>query len=274
MHVSAAFDPSIGHAQGAFAAIGQFDPKPDAVIINGDITDHGQPEEYDLVEQLAAAEGLDFPQDFILIMGNHEQRGYTDEATSEAFAAQRNLFMERCGVGHLYYDLEVNGVHVIALGPDADPQAWWAVRFTDKQLTWLDELLAKDVQRGRLAFVFTHQPINDTVAYTHDGELAYDSLESSDQLHDVVSKYDNVVVVSAHSHSPCDFYQPDASGPLYVADSAVAYLRTDPFVNWSEDGINYSRGLIADVYGNRIEFTSWDFVLNDEADTGGYTLQV
>ena len=108
--------------------------------------------------------------------------------------------------------------------------------------------------------------------HTYEGEYAHDALESSAELLSVVQKYRNAVLVTAHTHSPADFYRPNDDGPLFVCDSAVAYLRNDPYLDWTDDAPNYSRGVLADVYANRIEFLSWDFMLGAEADTGSYTL--
>ena len=271
-HLCWEFEPSVPHMRSALQALSAFDPKPDAIIINGDVTNHGQPEEYDLVEQLAGEAGFKFPDSFICTMGNHEQRGYHDDASPESFQEQRDLFMQRCNLGKLYYDLDVNGVHLVMLGPDADPQSWKTVRYSKEQLEWLDGLLESDAREGKPAFVFSHQPASDTVIHTYEGEYAHDALESSAELLSVVQKYRNAVLVTAHTHSPADFYRPNDDGPLFVCDSAVAYLRNDPHLDWTDDAPNYSRGVLADVYANRIEFLSWDFMLGAEADTGSYTL--
>ena len=36
----------------AIAHINSLDPRPDAVIASGDLTDHGRPEEYDLLREI------------------------------------------------------------------------------------------------------------------------------------------------------------------------------------------------------------------------------
>jgi len=159
------------------------------------------------------------------------------------------------------------------LGPDADPQSWKTTRLSDEQLAWLDDLLETDAREKRLTFVFSHQPIKDTVIYTYEGEYAHDALESSDALQDIIGKYPHAVMVTAHTHSPADFFRPNENSPLYVADSAVAYLRQDPYVDWADEWVNYSCGILADVFGDRVEFLSWDFVLNTEDDAGGFTLE-
>ena len=273
MHIDAGFEVSIGHAQAAFAALTQFDPAPDAIVINGDITNHGQPEEYDLAQELAAGSGLTFPASFVCAMGNHEQRGYYDDTSPEAFQAQRDLFIERCGLERLYYGLEVNGVHLLLLGPDADPQSWMTVRMSDEQLAWLHDMLEADAKAGRISFVFSHQPLDETVIHTYEGEYAYGALESSSALREVIADYGNAILVTAHTHSPADFFRPDNKGPLFVGDSAVAYLRHDPYLDWTEEGTLYSCGVLADVFGDRIEFLSWDFVNGAPDEAGSYMLE-
>ena len=270
-HVSSTFEPAVIHTQAAFQAITQFNPKPDAIVINGDITDHGLEEEYDLVAQLAEEAGLQFPDDFVPVMGNHEQRGADGHNTPETYQELRDAFLRRCELRRLYYDTEVNGLHLIVLGPDADPAAWYSFKLSDEQLSWLDDLLERDEEQGRRSFVFLHQPADNTVCYTHEGELAHASLESSDALLQVVSKHPNVILTTGHSHSPSDFQRPDPEGPLFVANSAIAYLRLDPHNDSGEGGFGMSRGLVVDVYSDRTEFISWDYVLGDEADTGRYT---
>ena len=270
-HVTASFEPGVMHTRAAFQAITQFDPQPDAIIINGDITDHGLEEEYDLVTQLAAEAGLQFPGSFVPVMGNHEQRGGFTEFSPEVYQLQRDLFLRRCQLNRLYYDTEVGGQHLIALGPDADPENWWTFRLSAEQLSWLDDLLARDAEQSRRSFVFLHQPARDTVLYTHEDELAQYALESSEGLLAVVNKYRDVILLTGHSHSPNDFQRPDPAGPLFVANSAIAYLRTDAHDSTVGD-TTMSRGLIIDVFTDRTEFTAWDYAIGDTADTGTYTL--
>ena len=271
-HVTPSFEPAVIHTQAAFQAITQFNPTPDAIVINGDITDHGLEEEYDLVTQLAEEAGLHFPDSFVPAMGNHEQRGADGQNTPETYQEHRDVFLRRCGLQRLYYDTVINGLHLIVLGPDADPSAWWSFRLSDEQLSWLDDLLERDDAQGRRSFVILHQPANDTVCYTHEGEVAHGSLESSATLLQVISKYPNAILMTGHSHSPNDYQRPDPEGPLFVANSAIAYLRPDPHDGTGEGGFGMSRGLIVDVYSDRTEFISWDYVLGDEADPGRYSL--
>src|SRR5271156_5729238 len=44
--------PTNAHLADAIAHINNLDPKPDAVLASGDLTDHGRPEEYDLLREI------------------------------------------------------------------------------------------------------------------------------------------------------------------------------------------------------------------------------
>src|ERR1051325_5290155 len=56
----------------AFRAVAQFSPRPDAVVITGDLTDTGSPAEYAHVAELIQRHHL--PAPVYVIPGNHDQR--------------------------------------------------------------------------------------------------------------------------------------------------------------------------------------------------------
>jgi len=64
----------------AVAHINSLDPRPDAVIASGDLTEHGRAEEYELLREILAEL---IPPVFV-IPGNHDQR----EVLLKAFAGE------------------------------------------------------------------------------------------------------------------------------------------------------------------------------------------
>lgn len=267
-HVAADFDAAMQHLPAAFQAIMRFDPAPDAIVLNGDIVNHGYEWEYDLVEQLAAEAGFAFPADFLPAMGDHEQWGPIADGAEPDYPGQRAIFLRRCQLDGLYYDTTVNGEHVIVLGPDEDPSAWDRMRMSEAQLEWLDQLLAADAANGARSFVVLHEPADDTVPFTFEGEQKHGSNESSAAFRQVVDKYPLAAVITGHTHAPAAWNRPHPDGPLYVCDGAVAYLRDGAFENdISEEGAAQSRGLLVDVYPDRTVFQAWDFVLDSPLDS-------
>src|SRR5690349_20608901 len=67
----------------AIAHVNALDPRPDLVLLSGDLVDHGQDYEYAMLAKLLAA--LDVP--VLAIPGNHDER----EAFRRAFAGRRSL---------------------------------------------------------------------------------------------------------------------------------------------------------------------------------------
>src|SRR5215470_15602786 len=70
--------PTNVQAAQAVAHINSLDPKADAIIVSGDLTDHGLPEEYDCLRDILAHL---IPPVFV-VPGNHDRR----EALLKAFA--------------------------------------------------------------------------------------------------------------------------------------------------------------------------------------------
>ena len=54
----------------SIAHINSLDPRPDAVIASGDLTDHGRPEEYGLLRETLS----DLIPPVFVIPGNHDRR--------------------------------------------------------------------------------------------------------------------------------------------------------------------------------------------------------
>jgi len=64
----------------SIAHINSLDPRPDAVIASGDLTDHGRPEEYDLLREILS----DLIPPVFVIPGNHDRR----DVLLKAFASE------------------------------------------------------------------------------------------------------------------------------------------------------------------------------------------
>lgn len=141
---------------------------PDArrMILMGDLTHHGHPEEYSrLGEALAQV-----PIPVSLMIGNHDRR----DAFQAAFPAA-----PRIDSGHVQHFVDLADTRLIMLdtldGPPclADEHAGY---LCDKRLAWLDAALAG--ARGRRVLIFTHHPPvavgfpgMDEIRLTNEGDL-------------------------------------------------------------------------------------------------------
>src|SRR5579872_5061470 len=103
-------------------------PRPDVVVVTGDLTDHGRAEEYaNLRSILAAAEMPVF-----VIPGNHDSR----EALRAAFAGDGYLPAD----GFLNYTVEDFALRIVAL--DTNVPGHHHGELCAERLEWLDRTLA------------------------------------------------------------------------------------------------------------------------------------
>lgn len=157
------------------------DPRPDWVVVTGDLTDHGTPVEYaELVRQLAR---LELP--FHLVIGNHD-----DRATMLASLDYPDL----AGVGtFVQYTVEKGPVRLIVLDSTSDVHHMG--EFCEERRAWLDARLAE--QPGRPTIVALHHPPFDCGIAMMDAEGAH----WADGLVDTLSRHPNVErVLCGHVH--------------------------------------------------------------------------
>lgn len=267
------------HFLTALSDIAGFERRPDAIVIVGDITDVGNPDEYELVRRLCKESGFDFDTDFVKVMGNHDQlsASYPDTGPSDEtyYTAEHRLFMEQTGVSDVYYDLRLNGLHFIVLGPDALSSDWVCFNFTTKQMNWLDELLAADAAAGETSFVFCHEPLHGTVRGSMEGSWGWaNSLLENDELASIMDRYAHTIYFSGHTHVYPDVQRPNPAGALYVNDGAVATGQLSPETRDFATGFIGAFGWLVSVYGDRIEFAARDFLEHAWCDDAQYSLEL
>lgn len=133
-------DPHVGARRAdddlaaAVAAVAALRPAPDALVITGDLTDGGTPEQYARVRELLAP--LAMPVH--VMAGNHDDR----DALEAAFGAPAQ-FAVRCG------GLRMIACHTARPGRDEG-------ELSDEQLAWVDAELAAD--GATPAIVALHHP--------------------------------------------------------------------------------------------------------------------
>jgi Icc protein len=120
-------------------------PRPDMVVISGDLVDFGQAEEYAVLAPVLGQ--LAMP--FYLVPGNHDER----EALFAAFGSQACLPVGNPGDT---LDWVENAFAVRLIGLDSTIPGAHGGGLTDRQLAWLDQQLAE--QPGTPTLLVLHHP--------------------------------------------------------------------------------------------------------------------
>jgi Icc protein len=128
----------------AFRAVAGLNPRPELVVITGDLTESGMPAEY---ANIAALIGKYLPMPVYVIPGNHDRR----DNFREALAHLPGVIADPAYVQYAIEDYPVRLVMLDTLVPGA---AHGELRA--EQLTWLDDVLA--ASPGRPTIVAMHHP--------------------------------------------------------------------------------------------------------------------
>lgn len=181
----------------------EFSSPLDLVVASGDLTDHGEPEEWANLEKAFA----DYTpaKNIILAQGNHDTWTSDDN-----YALSRELFIEYNGkiagreIDEVYYSTKVNGYTFIVLGSETDRTAAY---ISDTQLEWLEGEMEKASKDGLPIFVVSHWPINESHGLPEmwgDDEPEPDDGGLGDQsarVEEILKAYENVFMITGHIHS-------------------------------------------------------------------------
>ncbi|MFG7943825.1 MULTISPECIES: metallophosphoesterase [Streptomyces] len=176
----------------------------DAVLLTGDIADHGAQAEYSLAAELFGRYGLR-P---LICPGNHDVRG-----------AYRSVLLG----GDAFDASPVNEVHQLLGGTflmcdSSVPGEGWG-RLDDATLTWLDAALAA-APHDRPAFVCFHHPPLPLHGQYVDPIRQF----GEDRLAAVVARHPHVAaLLCGHAHTPA--VTTFAGRPLVAAPGVVSTLR-------------------------------------------------
>lgn len=127
----------------AVSRLAALDTRPDAVVMTGDLTDCGLPEEYALLRDILA--GLPVP--FFLVPGNHDR----PENLYRAFA---DVWPDSDDPQRMQYVVDVGEVRLIALNSVMAGKPWGELG--GERLRWLDARLSE--APGRPTMIFMHHP--------------------------------------------------------------------------------------------------------------------
>jgi Icc protein len=162
------------------AVLNDFRPKPDLVVISGDLADTPTVEEYEYLAQLLAPLALPF----VAIPGNHDSRELMRAAFPQGYAAP---------AGPLNQSVEIGGLDLVLL--DSSVAGKPHGELEAPTLQWLDAVLASTP--GRPALLFLHHPPFQTGIWHMDRQ----HLGNADELEPIVRRHPRVQLVAAgHVH--------------------------------------------------------------------------
>jgi 3',5'-cyclic-AMP phosphodiesterase len=159
-------------------------PRPDAVLITGDLVDQGDAQQYAHLKTLLAP--LAIP--YFLMVGNHDER----KALRATFPEREELLG---GGEFVQYAVDVGPLRVIAL--DSLVPGSSAGMLCDARLAWLAQQL--EAARGKPVVVALHHP-PFACGIAHMDEIRLDPA-ASDQLAALLARHPNVErVLCGHVH--------------------------------------------------------------------------
>ncbi|MBR0113218.1 MAG: metallophosphoesterase [Clostridia bacterium] len=177
----------------------------DAVVFNGDITDHGYPEQWQGFTDTLLK--YDISGNNIMVIGNHDTWGKDDdyEYTRKNFVKYSKEATGR-KISNVYFTTKINGYPVIVLGSEADHTY---ATISKKQINWFAAEMKKASKTGLPIFVFCHQSFNGTHGLPYNWELDKNEDDpttggigdASDDILRIVKKYKNVFFISGHIHA-------------------------------------------------------------------------
>ena len=177
--------PTNAQLEEAVAHLNALAPRPDVVLASGDLVDHGQEDEYQVLREILAK--LTAP--VFVIPGNHDRR----EALLEAFAD--SAYMPRPGAPFVHYAIDDFPIRLIGL--DTSVPGHHHGLMCDERLRWLDETLSAQPDRPTIIFMH-HPPFRTGVAWMDSS-----GLHGGRKMEEIVGRHRNVLRVAAgHIHRP------------------------------------------------------------------------
>lgn len=221
----------------------------DAVIGAGDIAENGLSVEYQLVYD--SLSGLDTR--YIMATGNHDIRLRLYKQSMNTFCYFANTLNGDEAMNSFHFSERIKGYKIIVLG--SDETEFEEAYISDEQLSWLDSQIAGE--KGEPVFVVLHQPLKAT----HNVENAWNSSddtagtvgEQSDAIKAILSKYENVFLISGHLHSgfgPDSYNNVDGIHSINVPSMSIENMDG----TYNNGGLGY----ILEVYEDEVIFRARD----------------
>ncbi|HXX07597.1 MAG TPA: phosphodiesterase [Pseudolabrys sp.] len=197
----------------AIETLNRHSPRPDLVVVSGDIADSALPEEYAHAKKLLAA--LEIP--FVAIPGNHDRRLPMRQALPDPAYGEANGALN--SVRHIG---ELDVLLVDSTVPGSSHGELEAAT-----LAWLDAVLSASTTRPALLFLH-HPPFNTGIVYSDAIRL-----RNADALSELLKRHPRVQLVAAgHVHRAAQTIFAGVSATICPAGEQAVTLAFEP--RWPE----------------------------------------
>lgn len=225
------------------------------IILNADLTDHGEKGGYQALINIAAEVYKDTPAElrpqFVSTADNHEfyeSWNWTTWGASidlDTVTSRFSTYLSGidtklvAGDTNLNTSRTINGYTFIGVSRDGEDTA--SAAFDTETLDWLDEELAtaQEANPNKPIFVAIHQPPTNTVSASGtDGTAAYNA---------VLAKYPQVVLFTSHTHAALEDEHSLYQGDYTVVNTGAVYY----VAGLGKDingGVKFESSSTADIY--------------------------
>lgn len=250
----------------ALAAFAELGPA-DALLVAGDLTDHGRIDEY--TQLMAHLRAAPYPR-VLYAIGNHDF--YNGEPNDVSLAR----FTEFTGMPAIWSAHRVGGVPVLRIGTiDGSMASGHCVVLGDEQLDWLAATLTDEP-----TIVLTHHALPYTVSGTYDDPvdqaptLYLADYAESDRLTAILAEHPSVVLLSGHTH--WDLRRTDwiRRGPFVAINTGAIQRGFGPDGHGGEVpyDLPHNQGLRLELDGRRLRVRALDFGAGAEINTVEFDL--
>ncbi|MEE1503622.1 MAG: metallophosphoesterase [Acutalibacteraceae bacterium] len=246
----------------------------DAFLIVGDIAENGMQQEYDRITSHIADFNV---KNFIMCTGNHDIRLRDFEQSKERFLGfMNNLNAEENAKDNVYFKYEVNGYTFLSIA--SDKMEFEEAHISREQLQWLNIELKEATKEGKPVFVLCHQSLaeshglpntwgsansgaGDETLPTYERKDDYDFTgsigEHSNDVYDIISKYENVFFLTGHLHTGFGKY----TYQTINEENNVQGINVPSVGIDNKDGVynNPGTGLFVEVTDSEVIFYARDF---------------
>lgn len=250
----------------------------DAIVIAGDLTDHG---DADMIEKFYGILDANHPiplDKIVCATGNHDM-GQTASSIERraAFIENRNSRMN-IESDKLYYSVDVNGYKFIVMGSEGN--GFNTCKISDEQFEFIDKELEAGAVDGKPVFVICHWPMRRN----HGAQFLWPiwpggnlNLATTNKLMSIMKKYNNVFYLSGHLHAGLNGKKTSwLFNACCVEDhEGITSVNSPSFGKNNRFGVAArATGMEFKVYGNKVVIIGRDYMNNITYDQYTFTINL